>query len=138
MTLNPYLFFDGDCKQAFAFYEQAIDAKIEAMMSWGEGPAAGDMPAEAQDRIMHASLLLGEERIMASDETPAENYQPITGIRVVINANNAADAERYFANLAQGGKVDMPMEETFWAERFGMLTDQFGVPWMVNCDKPQE
>ncbi len=135
MKINPYLFFDGNCKKAFAFYEQAIDARIEDMMSWRDGPMADDMPAEMLDRVMHASLLLGEERIMASDETPPENFKPMNGIRVVINANSAEDAERFFANLSEGGEINMPMEETFWAKRFGMLTDRFGVPWMVNCDK---
>ena len=137
MTVNPYLFLDGNCKEAFAFYEQALDAKIEDMMTWGDGPMANDMPPEVHDRVMHASLLLGEERIMASDETPPENYKPINGIRVVINADGPEDAERFFANLSQGASIDMPMEETFWAKRFGMLTDKFGVPWMINCDNEE-
>lgn len=135
MKINPYLFFDGNCRQAFAFYEQALDAQIEDMMTWGDGPMADDTPPEMRDRVMHASLLLGEERIMASDESPPENYQPMNGIRVVLNADSPEDAERFFANLSAGGTVNMPIEETFWAKRFGMLTDRFGVPWMVNCDK---
>ena len=137
MTVNPYLFFDGNCREAFAFYEQAIDAKVESIMTWADGPMADEMPPEAQGLVMHASLLLGDDRIMASDEMPPENYKPMNGIRVVINADGPEDAERFFARLSEGGTVDMPMEETFWAERFGLLTDQFGVPWMVNCDKPE-
>ena len=138
MTVNPYLFFDGNCKQAFAFYEKAINARVEDIMTWGEGPMADDASPEMRERVMHGSFLLGDERVMASDEMPADAYKPINGIRVVINADSPEDAERFFANLSEGGKVDMPMEETFWAKRFGMLTDQFGVPWMINCDKPQE
>ena len=137
MNLNPYLFFDGNCKEAFSFYEQALGATIETVMTWGDGPMADEMPAADLDRVMHASLLIGGDRIMGSDEMPAENYAKPAGIRVVINADSAEEAERLFANLSEGANIDMPIEESFWAERFGMLTDKFGIPWMVNCDKPE-
>lgn len=137
MNLNSYLFFDGSCKQAFAFYEQALDAKIESLMTWADGPMADEIPAADRDRVMHASLLLGTDRIMGSDEMPASNYTRPTGMRVVLNADSPEDAERFFANLSTEGHIDMPMEETFWAQRFGMLSDKFGIPWMVNCDKAE-
>lgn len=138
MYLNPYLTFNKNCREAFAFYEQALGATIQAVMTWGDSPMADEMPPEAQDMVMHAELEVGGFVIMGSDGAPGEVYEGIKGANVVFNTDTAEEAEALFARLGEGGEVTMPMEETFWALRFGLLRDRFGVPWMINCDKPQE
>lgn len=137
MKINPYLLFDGNCRQAMAFYEKALGAKIETISTWGEGPAADQMPKEAHDLVMHASLNLNDQRIMASDNPPGDKYEGYKGFNITINVDKPEDAEQIFGAISEGGQITMPIEETFWALRFGMVTDQFGVPWMVNCDNPE-
>ena len=138
MHLNPYLIFNNNCREAFAFYEKALDASIRTVMTWGDGPMASEMPPEMHEKVMHAELDIGGFTLMGSDAGPGASYEGIKGCNVVINADNAEDAERMFAALSEGGEISMPMEETFWALRFGVLVDRFGAPWMINCDKPQE
>lgn len=135
MSFNPYLSFDGNCAEAFGFYEKALGGKIEAMLTHGETPASADTPPEWQDKIIHACLSLNGTMIMGGD-VPPQMYQPMTGFSVNVVMPTAAEAERVFSALSQDGTVQMPMAETFWAERFGMATDRFGVPWMVNCFRP--
>lgn len=138
MKLNPYLAFDGNCREAFDFYVQVLGAQSEGVMTWAEGPMADQIATDYKDKVMHGSILLGEDRIMACDRPPGDDpYEGIKGVNVVINVDDPAEAERHFAALAEGGRVTMPIDETFWAQRFGMLVDKFGVPWMVNCEKPQ-
>lgn len=137
MKLNPYLRFDGNCKDAFAFYKQALGAEITTIMTWGDGPMAENIPPEAHNMVMHAELDIGGNTVMGTDGGPDDTYEGIKGANVVINADGPEEAERLFKNLSEGGNITMQMEETFWALRFGMVTDKFGVPWMVNCDKPE-
>lgn len=134
MSFNAYLSFSGNCAEAFAFYAKTFNGKINAMMSHRETPAAEQTPPEWQDKIIHACMTLNGTDLMGGD-VPPQMYQPMTGFSVNIVMPTAAEAERVFAALSDGGTVQMPMEETFWAERFGMATDRFGVPWMVNCFK---
>jgi PhnB protein len=134
MQFTPYLNFNGQCAEAFRFYEQCFGGKIVAMFTHGETPAAEHVAAEWQDRIMHARLVVGDAVLMGSDSPPAYFEQP-KGIYVSIHVTDAADAERIFHALAEGGAVEMPIAETFWAVRFGMVTDRFGTPWMINCEK---
>lgn len=134
MNLHTYLNFDGDCRQAFEFYEQCLGGAIMAMMTFGDAPACGDMPADSRDRIMHACLQLDNCMIMGTDATTAHPYPGVSGAHVVVNVHEPAEAERVFGALSENGRVEMPMQETFWARRFGMAVDRFGVPWMVNCD----
>jgi PhnB protein len=137
MRLNPYLTFDGQCEAAFTLYEKVLGGKIEAMFPFGETPAAEHVPAEFRQRIMHARLALGEAALMGSDCTPDHPYEGVKGCSVSLNVESTADAERIFKALADQGAVTMPLQETFWAARFGMFTDRFGVPWMINCERSQ-
>lgn len=132
MQLNPYLVFNGQCEAAFKFYEKCLGGKIQALLRCSETPVADQMPKDMQDQIMHACLMIGDEALMGSD-APAEQYQKMQGMSVAIHIEKPADAERTFNALAEGGTIGMPLTQTFWAERFGMLTDKFGTPWMINC-----
>jgi PhnB protein len=135
MQLNAYLTFNGNCEAAFKFYEKVLGGRIEAMFPHKGTPAEGHVPAEWQDKIMHARMTVGDTVLMASDAPP--NFQePMKGFSVSIQIKTPAEAERVFHALAEGGEVRMPIQETFWAQRFGMLTDKFGTPWMINCERP--
>jgi PhnB protein len=136
MQLNPYLNFDGRCEAAFKFYEKVLGGKIVAMMTFGETPMKDQMPAEWHGKIAHARLTVGDEVLMGGDPPP-QHYQPPKGITVTLGTVDPAEAERVFEALSDGGMVTMPIAETFWARRFGMLTDRFGIPWMINCERPQ-
>lgn len=136
MQLNAYLNFNGQCEAAFRFYEQCLGGRIVAMIPHAETPAAGHMPAEWQDKIMHARLDVGGQVLMGSD-APPNHYDTPRGFAVTIGVRDAAEAERIFHALAEKGTVRMPIGETFWAVRFGMLVDRFGIPWMINCDQPK-
>ena len=133
MQLNTYLTFNGQCEAAFKFYEQCLGGKIEAMFSHAGTPAAEHVPAEWLNKIMHACLRVGDSILMGSDNPP-EHQTPAKGFSVNIAVKEAAEAERIFKALSENGKVGMPIQQTFWAERFGMVVDQFGIPWMVNCE----
>jgi PhnB protein len=135
MKVNPYLFFNGNCREAFQFYEKVLGGKIEMMQTHGESPMAEKVEPDWKDAIIHARLVVGEEVLMASDAPPEHFHKP-QGFSVSVTIDKPADADRIFNALAEKGSVQMPIQETFWAARFGMLTDRFGTPWMVNCDKP--
>ena len=134
MDLNTYLMFDGACEAAFKFYEKALGGKIVAMMTYAEMPGNTRMSDNAKKRIMHARLQLGDKLLMGSD-SPPDRFEAPKGFNVMLGVKDPAEAERLFAALAAGGTIKMPIQGTFWAERFGMLVDQFGTPWMINCDK---
>jgi len=136
MQLNPYLFFNGQCEAAFKFYEHALGGKIVAMMSHAGTPAEGQVPKEWRDKIMHARLVVDDCVLMASD-VPPDRYEAPKGFSVSLGIKEPAEAERAFQALADGGTIRMPIQETFWARRFGMLVDRYGIAWMINCEKPQ-
>ena len=137
MHLNAYFNFDGNCEAAFKFYQQCLGGEIVAMMPFGETPACEHVPADQRDKIMHARLIIGEAALMGSDCCgPEHPYEGVKGCSVAIQVDDPARAEEIFNGLAEQGSVTMPLQETFWAARFGMLTDQFGVPWMINCEQP--
>ena len=135
MSLNPYLTFNGNCEAAFKFYERVLGGKIEAMMPHAGTPAEGHVPPEWNSKIMHARLNIDGDLLMGSD-APPQHQEPMKGFSVSLQVKEPKEAERVFKALSEGGTVKMPIEETFWAARFGMLVDRFGTPWMVNCDKP--
>jgi len=134
MKVNPYLLFNGQCEAAFKFYEKALGGKIAFKITNGESPVAKETPPERLNQILHARLEVNGQDIMGSD-APPERYDEPKGFSVTLGVETAAEAERVFAALSEKGKVSMPIQETFWAIRFGMVTDQFGIPWMVNCEK---
>jgi PhnB protein len=134
MQLNPYLFFNGQCEAAFKFYEKVLGGKIVVMMPHEGTPAAAQVPPEWLKKIIHARLAVGDKVLMGSD-APPDRYQETKGFSVSIGVDTPAEAERIFHALSENGKVHMPMDKTFFAERFGMLADQFGIPWMIICEK---
>lgn len=131
MQSNTYLFFDGECKAAFKFYEQCLGGKIDAMMTYGDAPMSEEIPSEQRDRIMHANLTVGSMVLMGSD-TPPDGFQKPQGFSVNLQFDDLVEAERIFQKLAENGTVRMPFQETFWSTRFGMLVDRFGTPWMID------
>jgi len=135
MQISPHLGFSGQCAEAFAFYEKCLRGKIEMSMTYGESPMAAQMPPEAQKMIIHASLAIGDQRLSGAD-APGERYKKPQGITIAIDVKEESEAERIFGELSRGGTVQMPLQQTFWARRFGMCTDRFGIPWMVNCGNP--
>jgi PhnB protein len=135
MELNPYLQFDGTCAEAFRFYEQCLGGKVLMMMTAGESPMAAHLPPDRQDMIIHARLAVGDRLLMGSDAMGG-SYTAPSGFNVTLMPEQPAEADRLFAALAEGGTISMPLQETFWAVRFGMLVDRFGTPWMINCERP--
>src|SRR5438552_391663 len=134
MQLNPYLIFNDQCEAAFTFYAQCLGGKIEAMLTNGNSPMADQTPAERHNKILHARLSVGDTILMGSD-CPPERYEQAKGFSVTLGIDDPTEAERIFQALAESGTVQMPLQETFWAARFGMLVDRFGTPWMINCEK---
>lgn len=137
MELNPYLNFNGQCEAAFKFYERALDGKIEAMIPHTGTPAEQHVPPEWRNKIMHARLNIKDRILMGSDAPPDRYHQP-QGFSVSLVIDDPKEADSVFNALAENGSVRMPIQETFWATRFGMLVDQFGIPWMINCMKPAQ
>ena len=134
MDLNTYLSFDGNCGAAFKFYEKVLGGKILMMMTYGDMPECPDMSDDAKKKVAHVRMQLGDKLLMGSDSPPGR-YEPPKGFHVNIGVTDPAQADRLFAALSENGTLTMPIQETFWAARFGMLVDQFGTPWMINCEK---
>ncbi len=134
MHLNPYLVFEGNCEEAFKFYEKTLGGKIKAMLTYEGSPMAKQMPEEWQKKIMHVTLEIGDQLLMGSDAR-GEHYHKPQGFSVSLSVKRIAEAERIFGAFEEGGQVCMPLQQTFWAARFGMAVDRFGTPWMINCEK---
>jgi PhnB protein len=134
LQLNPYLFFNGTCEEAFKFYEKCLGGKIEAMMTHAGTPAEAQTPPEWRDKILHARLVVDGQLLMGSDAPPGRQEET-KGFSISLQMKDPSVAERIFHALAENGNVRMPIQETFWAARFGMLVDRFGIPWMINCEK---
>jgi len=136
MKLSPTIAFnfDGRCEQAFKFYEQCLDAKIAFMLKWGDSPAAGQAPKEWADKILHGRISIGNTEIVGGDVLP-EHYQRPQGCGIILSTNDAAAAERAFNCLAESGTIYLPLEKTFWALRYGVVVDQFGLRWEINCEQ---
>ena len=132
--VNPYIAFKGNCRQAIDFYRNALNAEVVFTQTVGESPMSNMGPPE---NIMHCTIKVGDSAIMMCDD-PRPDAAPIGGnISLAIGLDDPARARQLFANLAKGGTVLMPLEKTFWAEVFGMVTDQFGIKWMINCEAPK-
>ena len=134
MKLNTYLNFNGRCAEAFKFYEKTFGGRIGMIMTHGESPAKDFVPADWHDKIMHVRLDVGDQILMGSDAPPA-HYQKPQGMVVSVTVPAPSEAERIFNTLAEGGKITMPFQKTFWSAGFGMAVDRFGIPWMVNSDQ---
>ncbi len=135
MNLNPCinLSFNGQCEEAFKLYERCMNGKITFMLAWGNSPMSKDAPPEWSSKINHATLKIGSLTLQGADPAPG-SYEAPGGFVIVLDPK-IADADRLFAELAEGGKVSLPLQETFWAHRFGMVTDRFGIPWAINCER---
>jgi len=135
MQISPYLNFPGECERAFKFYVQCLGGKITAMMTFAGTPMEAHSPPDWRDKILHAQLEAAGAVLMGSD-APPDRYEKPQGVSVSLVLEDVTQAERIFSALAEGGAVHMAIQETFWAARFGMLVDKFGIPWMINCNKP--
>ena len=133
MQLNPYLLFNGQCEEAFNFYQKCLGGKIVAMVSHEGTPAEQHVPAAWRRKIMHARLETPSGILMGSD---SPQYESPHGFSVALEIKDPKEAESVYTGLSEGGNVKMPLQETFWAVRFSMFTDRYGIPWMINCPKP--
>ena len=134
MHIEPYLFFEGRCEEAVEFYRTALGAEVTMLMRYKdspEPPPPGKLPPGSENKVMHASLRIGDATVMASDGF-SSGQPSFRGFSLSLSVPDEAQAEALFAALANGGQVQMPLSKTFWSPRFGMVTDRFGVGWMIN------
>ena len=136
MQVQPYLNFDGRCEEALEFYRRALDAKIEMLMRFKESPDPGMVSPGSEEKVMHSSFRVGDAIVLASDGRCQGNTN-FQGISLTLSVADAAEAEKRFGALADGGQVQMPLTETFFSPRFGMVADRFGVSWMVLVEHQQ-
>jgi PhnB protein len=134
LGVNPYIAFKGNCRQAIEFYKSALDAQVLFTQTVGESPMTDMGPPE---NIMHCSIKVGDSTIMMCDDPRPGAAVSDGNISLAIGLNDPERAKQVFGNLAKNGSVIMPLEKTYWAEAFGMVTDKFGIKWMVNCDAPK-
>ena len=131
MQLDAYLTFNGNCADAMRFYQRTLGGKLD-LMTHAQSPIAGQTPPGSENRIMHARLAIDGRLLMASDSMAGHPYEGMKGFSLSLIYPTVVEATRVFNALADGGKVIMPLDKTFWAKAFGMLVDRFGTPWMVN------
>ena len=130
MDVMPYLFLDGRCDAALSFYKSELGAEILFLQRFKDAPAQEGEPMGPPEGVMHASFKIGASTLMASDGSGAN--KELSGFCLSLSVKDVAEGERIFGKLAEGGNITMPFGKTFWTEGFGMVTDRFGVPWMVN------
>jgi PhnB protein len=135
LGVQPYIAFNGNCREAMDFYKSALGAREVFSQTFGESPMAEMGPSDA---IMHATLAIGDSHIMMCDDPRPEAASGGGNISLAIGLDSIERARELFDGLAEGGTVTMPLDKTFWAEAFGMVTDRFGINWMINCDRPAE
>lgn len=135
MQVIPYLSFNGQCEEAFRFYEKRLDGKITFITTYGDALAADQIPEGCSNKIIHATLAVGDQVLQGADMLPGQ-YQIPQGFSLSLNIVDPREAERIFDALAESGAVKFHLEQTFWAQLFGMLTDKFGIPWKINCGYP--
>ncbi len=138
MAFHPYLFFGGNCREAFTRYHEIFGGHLD-LLTMKDMPAAEQpVPAEQADLVMHAALTIDGHLLMGSDDPTADSFGPVQGMQVNYTVADADEAKRVFEALAQGGEVSLPIGPTFWSPMFGMCVDRFGTPWMVGADAPPE
>lgn len=133
-AIVPYLNFNGDAAEALAFYSGAFGGKVLFQQSFGESPMADQTPEEHKSKVMHASFQAGELKFMVSDSMPGQKVKAGSNLSLSLNFTNVADIDKTFSALSEGAQVTMPLQDTFWGAKFGMLTDKFGINWMFNHD----
>jgi PhnB protein len=134
MKLTPHLTFGGQCEAAFQFYERCLGGKIQFMLSYGNSPMAEQVPAEWREKIVHATLTIGANTLVGADVIP-EQYEQPKGFFLLLHIDDPMETERMFQALSENGTVQMPLQKTFWSVCFGVVVDQFGVPWELHCDQ---
>jgi PhnB protein len=132
MQFIPHLHFNGQCEEAFKFYERCLGGKIQNISTYAAMPGEAQVPADWRDKVMHVTLAVGDQLLMGCDPPPG-HYQAPAGFSVTIQFNDTAAGESVFNTLSENGKITMPFQKTFWSPGFGMLVDRFRIPWMVNC-----
>jgi PhnB protein len=133
MHMNTYLSFRGECEDAFNFYAECLDGKVGELFRYAGSPLANEVPADWRNKVMHGSVRIGDAVLMGADSAP-DQYEKPQGFSLSLHMTSTAQAERIFERLVNGGRVLMPLEKTFWAARFGVLVDRFGVSWSINCE----
>ena len=134
MQMNPYLSFNGQCEAAFTLYERCFGGQLGAIFRYAGSPMASQVPDDWQDKVMHGSLTVDGQVLMGGDVVPAA-YEAPKGFSLSLQITSTSEAERIFHELAKEGRVTVPLEKTFWAARFGMVVDRFGIPWLINCEE---
>ena len=133
MQMTTYLSFRGQCEEALRFYEATLGGRLGQIFRYLGTPLASQVPADWQNKVMHASLVIGDQVLMAGDVAP-ERYEEPKGFSLSLQMRDPSEAERLYNALAKEGRIVMPLEKTFWAARFGMVVDRFGIPWLINCE----
>ena len=133
MDVRPYLDFKGECEAAFSFYERALGGTLGPIFRYEGSSLADQVPPDWQDKVMHASITIGNQVLMGADVAP-DRYETPRGFSLSLQLSGTTQAERMFRELSIDGRIVSPLEPTFWAARFGVVTDQFGITWLVNCD----
>lgn len=136
MKLHTYLNYGGNCREAFQFYQQHLGGKITVMMTHAEMPDQPGVAPEWKNAILHARITIGGTELMGSD-VPPERFEPMRSVYLSLSVDSTSEAERIYGLLSDGGQVFMPMQETFFAFRFGMLRDRFGTSWMILHERPR-
>jgi PhnB protein len=137
MGFHPYLFFGGNCRDAFTRYQEIFGGEL-VLLSMNDAPPEARPPGVSTDVIMHAALKVGDQLLMASDDPTTDSFGPVQGMQVNYGTADVVDAKRVFEALADGGQVTAPLTETFFSPAFGMCVDRFGTPWMVSADAPAD
>ena len=135
MAFHPYLYFGGNCREAFTRYQEIFGGEL-TLLTMKDVPGEEAPTPEAADMIIHAALTIGDDLLMASDDPTTDSFGPVQGMQVTFNTDDVKEAKRVFEALADGGQVTAPIGETFFSPMFGMCVDRFGTPWMISTDAP--
>ena len=130
----PYLVLNGNGQEAVKFYEHALDAKVISVQTFGDMPGKSDLPEEAKNRVLNAQLKVGDVHLMLSDNFPGNPYQLGDQVTIAISISDVEKSKEVFGKLEDGGKVIMPLQETFWSPSYGQVTDKFGITWQVSTE----
>jgi PhnB protein len=135
MKINAYLHFNGNCEEAFQLYAKVLGGNYQGVFKFGQSPMAGHYGKEWDEKVMHVSMNVGNQTLMGSD-APEPHFQKPQGYAVCLDCADAAEAERIYPALSEGGQIGMALQETFWAKRYAQFVDRFGTSWMINVSKP--
>ena len=133
MTPHVSLAFDGRCEAAFKFYERSLNGTIAGIFTWGNSPTATEAPPGWEAKVMHATIRIGDA-VLAGGDPPPHQYERPQGFSLLLETDDPVEAKRVFEALSENARIEMPLQQTFWARQFGSLVDQFGIPWSINCE----